>query len=107
MQHALMIKLFLISDSNNDTKFEKIAIKAYSKRKIDGLIVAPVDNESFHLSEMNQLEITIVIIDRYLDKLNLPFIGSNDYQRSKEATNYLIGKGHQKLAFNQGFKNQN
>ena len=92
MQHALMIKLFLISDSNNDTEFEKIAIKAYSRRKTDGLIVAPVDNESFHLSEMNQLDIPIVIINRYLDKLNLPFVESENYQGSKEATNYLSWK---------------
>ena len=40
----------------------------------------------------------------YLDKLNLPFVGSDNYQGSKEATNYLIGKGHQKIAFNQGLQ---
>ena len=97
-------KTIFISDSNNDTEFEKIAIKAFSSRKIDGLIVAPVGDESFHLSETNQLDIPIVIIDRHLDKLNLPFVGSNNYEGSKEATNYLIGKGHQKIAFNQGLQ---
>ena len=85
-------KAIFISDSNNDTEFEKIAIEAFSSRKIDGLIVAPVGNESFHLSEKNQLDTPTVIIDRYLDKLNLPFVRSDNYQGSKEATNYLIGK---------------
>ena len=55
-------KTIFISDSNNNTEFEKIAIRAFSSRKIDGLIVAPVGNESFDLSETNQLDIPIVII---------------------------------------------
>lgn len=61
-------EIIFISDSNNDTEFEKIGIKAFSSRKIDGLIVAPVGNESFYLSETNQLDTPTVIIDRYLDK---------------------------------------
>ena len=61
-------EIIFISDSNNDTEFEKLGIKAFSSRKIDGLIVAPVGNESFYLSETNQLDTPTVIIDRYLDK---------------------------------------
>ena len=48
--------------------------------------------------------IPIVLIDRYFQDLNLPFVGSDNFKGSFEATDYLIQNGHTRIAFIQGIK---
>jgi LacI family transcriptional regulator len=94
----------LISDSNNQTRLEKSAIMAFAGRQIDGLIIAPIGHKSAHVSEIKAMGIPVVLIDRDLGGLDAPFIGSDNYQGAKEATQYLIENGHRKIGFNQGFQ---
>ncbi len=94
----------LISDSNNQSEFEKSAVKEFVSRKIDGLIIAPIGHESLHITEVNDMSIPIVLMDRYLSDIDAPFVGSDNYLGAKEAVNFLIKNGHHKIGLNQGFK---
>ncbi len=94
----------LISDSNNQTDLEKTAVQTFAARKIDGLIISTIGKESAHISEADQSSIPIVLIDRYLEGVNLPFVGTDNVNGSKEATEHLISYGHKKIGFIQGLK---
>lgn len=95
----------LISDSNEKTENEKLSVQSFANRKIDGLIISPVGEESEHLVKVGEKNIPIVLIDRFLDDLNFPFVGSNNFNGTAEAIDYLIINGHKKIGFIQGTYN--
>lgn len=92
----------LISDSNDETELEKISVDIFTRRKIDGLIISPVGEESSHLIKARNKNIPIVLIDRNFNGLDLPFVGSDNYNGTKEAVRYLIANGHRRIGFLQG-----
>ena len=92
----------LISDSNDETELEKLSVDIFASRKIDGLIISPVGEESSHLIKARNKNIPIVLIDRNFKGLNLPFVGSDNYNGTKEAVEYLIANGHRRIGFLQG-----
>ncbi len=92
----------LISDSNEKTEFEKSSVQLFANRKIDGIIISPVGEESEHLEKAGSKNIPIVLIDRLFNDLNFPFVGSNNFEGSKEAINYFIMNGHKRIGFIQG-----
>ena len=92
----------LISDSNDQTSVEQTSLKEFIGRKIDGLIISPVGQEQSHLREAKEKQIPIVLIDRNFSNLDLPYVGSENFQGTKSAIEYLIKNGHQKIGFIQG-----
>lgn len=95
----------IVTDSDDNTEIEKSSLHFLTSRKIDGLIISPVGKESEHLIKASNKNIPIVLIDRYFRDLKLPFVGSDNFKGSFEATNYLIQNGHTRIAFIQGIKN--
>jgi len=85
-----------ISDSNNNSELEKSAVQEFVSRKIEGLIIAPIGHESLHISEVNDMNIPVVLMDRYISDLDVPFVGSDNYLGAKEGVNFLIKNGHRK-----------
>jgi len=94
----------LISDSSENTEIEKSSVQVFANRKIDGLIISPVGTESDHLDDARDKKIPIVLVDRYFKKANFPFIGSDNFNGSKEAVNFLIRNGHKRIGFIQGIR---
>lgn len=92
----------IVTDSDENSEIEKSSLQFLTSRKIDGLIISPVGKESEHLIKASNKNIPIVLIDRYFSDLKVPFVGSDNYKGSYEATNYLIQNGHTRIAFIQG-----
>ena len=94
----------IVTNSDDNTEIEKSSLQFLTNRKIDGLIISPVGKESEHITKAISWNIPIVLIDRYFQDLNLPFVGSDNFKGSFEATDYLIQNGHTRIAFIQGIK---
>lgn len=92
----------MICDSQEDTEIEKDSIKTLSTRKIDGMIICPVGNESKHINEISKRNIPIVTVDRFFPDLDLAYVVTDNYQGSIQAINHFISNGHRKIAFIQG-----
>jgi LacI family transcriptional regulator len=69
---------------------------------VDGIIIAPIGLESEHLQKTSKRGIPLVLIDRFFEGVDLPYISSNDFEGSLDATQYLIDNGHKKIACFQG-----
>lgn len=95
----------IVSDSEEKSEIERSSLQIFTSRKIDGLIISPVGKEAEHLIKARNKNIPIVLVDRYFPDLNLPFVGSDNFKGSFEATNYLIQNGHTRIAFIQGLTN--
>lgn len=91
-----------LCNSNDDLKIEKKSIALLQSWMVDGIIIAPIGLESEHLLKASKSGTPLVLIDRFFEGVNLPYISSNDFEGSLEATQYLINNGHKKIACFQG-----
>jgi len=91
-----------LCNSNDDIKVEKKSIALLQSWMVDGIIIAPIGLESEHLQKASKSGTPVVLIDRFFEGVNLPYISSNDFEGSLEATQYLINNGHKKIAYFQG-----
>lgn len=91
-----------LCNSNDDIKVEKKSIALLQSWMVDGIIIAPIGLESEHLQKASKSGTPVVLIDRFFEGVNLPYISSNDFEGSLEATQYLINYGHKKIACFQG-----
>jgi len=91
-----------LCNSNDDIKVEKKSIALLQSWMVDGIIIAPIGLESEHLVKASKGGTPLVLIDRFFENVNLPYISSNDFEGSLEATQYLIDHGHKKIACFQG-----
>jgi LacI family transcriptional regulator len=91
-----------LCNSNDDIKVEKKSISLLQNWMVDGIIIAPIGLESEHLIKAAKNGTPIVLIDRFFDGIDLPYISSNDYEGALEANQYLIDHGHKRIACFQG-----
>jgi LacI family transcriptional regulator len=92
----------LLCDSQEDTRHEIEAIQLIRSRNVDGLVLCPVGVSDEHLAELVEGELPVVLVDRYYPDLAIPSVTSDNIRGTREATEYLIRHGHNRIACLQG-----
>jgi len=92
----------LLSDSDDQITNEENSMKSLISNSVDGIIIAPIGVQSIHIKKQLKKKTPVVFVDRWLKKMNYPFIGSDNFLGAYQATEYLIQKGHQRLCCLQG-----
>jgi LacI family transcriptional regulator len=72
------------------------------EKKVDGLIIAPVGQESQHLNEIDTAGMAWVMVDRCFENLQADAVSVDNVRGAYLATQYLIREGHRQIAFIQG-----
>ena len=94
----------ILCDSEETTKIEIESFKLLERRKVDGMIVSPVGQESKHFLAGSETRVPMVLVDRYFPDLPIPFVTSDNYLGAVEAVTYLIENGHRSIACIQGLQ---
>lgn len=92
-------KLILLCDTHDDSLLEKESIELLIDRQVDGLLVAPVGLSGDHFKNLSK---PVVMIDRYFEELPIPFVSTNNFSSSYEATKLFLEKGHTQISCIQG-----
>ncbi|MEA3287510.1 MAG: LacI family DNA-binding transcriptional regulator [Candidatus Marinimicrobia bacterium] len=92
----------ILADSQEDTQLEIESIRLLQSRKVDGLIICPVGEESAHLKSIISSGLPMVIIDRYFPDLNCAYVVSDNYQGALEAVKYFFEMNHRSIGYIQG-----
>jgi LacI family transcriptional regulator len=92
----------ILCDSEETTKIEVESFKLLESRKVDGLIVSPVGQESRHFLAGNEPRVPMVLVDRYFPELPIPYVTSDSYRGAIEAVTNLIDNNHRRIACIQG-----
>ncbi|MHC9537052.1 GntR family transcriptional regulator [Dellaglioa sp. BT-FLS60] len=90
----------LIKLSQESQQLETQYIDELLSLNVSGIIILPVQAE-FHNPELLKITLSnfpIVLIDKKLEGVNVPYVGSNNFDSSKEATENLINQGHTNLS---------
>jgi LacI family transcriptional regulator len=95
----------LLGCPEEDLELEKDIIEAFLRRRVDGLLVAPISGEKNieYFSSLSRSNIPIVFIDRHLVTLpQIDYVTADNIEGGFLATEYLILSGHRKIGFIQG-----
>lgn len=88
----------LLVDASESIEKEKDQVQNMLNRKVDAIIAAPVGTEFDHFQLITKQKIPLVFVDRYSTEIDIPYITSNNFQGGFSATQYLIDKGHKRIA---------
>jgi len=97
----------IIAESNYKPKNELKLIQEFYELNVDALMILPSRKLNLKKNELETIikpDIPFLVIDRilYLDKINVPFISSDDYVGAKEGIIHLIEQGYTKIAHVKG-----
>jgi LacI family transcriptional regulator len=91
-------KILLLVNTEDDPEIEKAALNMMLDRQVEGIIYA-----SWYHREVKPLEaslgLPVVLCDCYDEKRSLPSVVPDEVRGSREATKFLLQKGHRRIGF--------
>jgi LacI family transcriptional regulator len=94
----------IFCDSLDDIQTETELLNLLASRKVDGIVLAPVGQSNNHLKDFLKRDIPLVIIDRHMPGIPVPFVTTDNYHGAVEAMEYLVSSGHKTIACIQGLR---
>ena len=92
----------VLCDTEDDESIEQEALSLLLDRSVDGLLISPIGMGSQHIQTVYDRGVPLVLVDRFFDNIDIPYVTSNNYQGAYDGTTHLIELGHQRIAFVQG-----
>ena len=88
----------LAASSENDPHRERIMVDAFTRRRVDGLILNTVSEDQGYLQSEREQGTPLVFVDRTPNGLLADAVITNNYEAAAEATRHLISHGHRFVA---------
>lgn len=88
----------LICDSYNNEDVEKDNLKFLVSRKVDGILILPVNISGTFMQPAQEADVPIVLIDRAFRDVEFDFVGIDNRMAAYRAVNILIENGHERIA---------
>lgn len=98
----------ILTESYDDVETEGKMIEQLLERNIDGLFIIPceeTDQNAEMIEKAFDNGVPILCIDRYINNSSVPYIITDNEKAAYDGTQFLIDKGHKKIACIQGLKN--
>tara|TARA_B100001093_G_scaffold519030_1_gene606081 strand:+ start:5637 stop:6656 length:1020 start_codon:yes stop_codon:yes gene_type:complete len=92
----------IIAESSGDIEVEKKDLKKFISKNVEGLIIIPCGKETHHIKSNYDNGLPIVLLDRYLEGSQIPYVSSDDYEGAYMGTKLLIDHGHKNITCIQG-----
>lgn len=87
----------LLANTRNDAQYEKRLIDSYRQKRVDGLILTPCGEENPDFLAQLAQELPLVVIDKDIHE-GCAGVHVDHYQGALQATRYLLGLGHRRIA---------
>lgn len=90
---------FILAISDDKREEEKRAIEFLRQRQVDGLIIAPCQDEGNrnYYKRLIKDRVPLVFIDRYLHDLDISSVVTDNIEGGYLATKYLLDLGHRRI----------
>jgi LacI family transcriptional regulator len=92
--HAL-----ILCDSHADLQTEDAYVGLLTQRQVDGLLLVPARGRNAHLKTEQQAGLPVVAFDRPAEGVRTDSVLVENRVGAREATEHLIGHGHERVAF--------
>lgn len=92
----------LVADSEENVDVEKQVLTMIRGRRVDGMIVAPVQGAGSHLSDLARSVVPLVFVDRVAPALGAPAVVFDNAGAARAGVRRLAAAGHRAIACLQG-----
>lgn len=89
----------IIGSSDEDEIKSKAVGETMISRQVDGLILAPTENDFSFINNLAKRKIPFVLIDRDFPSLKTNSVTINNFEAAYEAVTHLISRGYRKIGF--------
>lgn len=91
----------IIDSSSMSLKKEQELIDKYIDMQVDGIILYPVDNEIYNptILQLSTKEFPLILVDRLLPGLSLPYVSSDHENMVMLATDHLLESGSNHILY--------
>lgn len=89
----------LLANANEEEALVDEYLKTFASQRIDGLLLAPQAGGSQQLADTQASGLPIVLLNRLVDGLDAPMIGSDNAAGVRAVLEWLQQRGHQDVAF--------
>jgi len=93
----------ILANTQRDYKKEEEAINLLLNKRVDGLLIAPVQDKDDDIKKLIEANIPFVIVGRDFENIELDAIYNDEVKGGFLATEYLIKKGHKRITLINGF----
>ncbi|MEQ8675260.1 MAG: LacI family DNA-binding transcriptional regulator [Aggregatilineales bacterium] len=80
-------------------------LRIMQERSVDGIILVPAENTTIDAIEHLKSDVSTVLVSRYLQGVQVDYVGIDNELGARRAMEALIDKGHERIAFIGGAHN--
>jgi len=93
----------ILANTQRDYKKEEEAINLLRAKRVDGLLIAPVQDRDDDIKKLIEANIPFVIVGRDFENIEVDAVYNDEVKGGFLATEYLIKKGHKRIALIDGY----
>ena len=88
-----------LCNTDYNVKQEENYVVNLLERRVDGVIfIGGIMNER-HIVRLRKEDIPVVLVEKFIEKTDVPSVGINNVQAAKKAVQHLLRLGHRKIGF--------
>ena len=95
----------ILCNTDGDLVKEKCYTEVLLNKQVDGIIFMATGDDMQSLRELVSRQLPVVIVDRFMDHMELDEVVTDNHQSGYLATNFLITNGHRRIAIIRGPSN--
>lgn len=95
----------ILCNTDGDLAKEKCYTEVLLNKQVDGIIFMATGDDMQSLQELVSRQLPVVVVDRFMDKMELDEVVTDNLQSGYLATSYLITNGHRRIAIIRGPSN--
>jgi LacI family transcriptional regulator len=93
----------ILANTQRDYKKEEEAINLLLAKRVDGLLITPVQDKDDDIKNLINANIPFVVVGRDFENIEVDAVYNDEVKGGFLATEYLIKKGHKRIALINGF----
>ena len=93
----------ILANTQRDYKKEEEAINLLLTKRVDGLLITPVQDKDEDIKNLLDANIPFVVMGRDFENIEIDAVFNDEVKEGFLATEYLIKKGHKRIALVDGF----
>jgi LacI family transcriptional regulator len=93
----------ILANTQRDYQKEEEAINLLLAKRVDGLLITPVQDKDDDIKNLIEANIPFVIVGRDFKNIEVDAVYNDEVKGGFLATDYLIKKGHERIALIDGF----
>ena len=93
----------ILANTQRDYKKEEEAIKLLLAKRVDGLLITPVQDKDDDIKNLIEANIPFVVVGRDFENIEVDAVYNDEVKGGFLAVEYLIKKGHKRIVLINGF----